>query len=134
MVDPTILRQVHSRHYHTYCNLPRRYRPSSVLFPPSLQHAIMSLQIATELKPRLSHGAGVVVPGDEEFANLASRWREWHAPTVAAIVQVVTESDVQEAVSNTHHSVTLHCNSMVLCSPVLTRSPCSLRLPDSICE
>jgi hypothetical protein len=61
----------------------------------------MSLQIATDLKPRLSHGAGVVVPGDEEFASLVSRWREWHAPTVAAVVQVASESDIQEAVSYT---------------------------------
>lgn len=59
----------------------------------------MSLQIAADLKPRLSPGAGVVLAGDEEFAGLVGRWREYHAPTVAAVVQVTTESDIQQTVS-----------------------------------
>ncbi|CAG9948945.1 unnamed protein product [Clonostachys rosea f. rosea IK726] len=58
----------------------------------------MSLQIAADLKPRLSPGAGVVLADDEEFATLVSRWREYHAPTVAAVVQVTTESDIQQTV------------------------------------
>ncbi|KAK2589605.1 hypothetical protein QQS21_012714 [Conoideocrella luteorostrata] len=58
----------------------------------------MSLQIAAELKPRLSPGVNVVVPGDKEFLGLVSRWREYHAPTVAALVQVATERDIQETV------------------------------------
>lgn len=92
----------------------------------------MSLQIATELRPRLSHGADVVVPGDEEkFTSLVSRWREWHAPTVAAVVQVVTEGDIQQAVSNTpqHEPAILGA----LFSGTDRKSLLS-RLPDSICE
>ena len=59
----------------------------------------MGSHIATELKPRLSPGAAVTLPSDEEFRRLVSRWREWHAPSVAAVVQVATEGDIQEAVS-----------------------------------
>ncbi|KAI0915159.1 FAD-binding domain-containing protein [Ustulina deusta] len=58
----------------------------------------MSLQIAAELRSRLSPSADIFGPSDEEFPGLVSRWREYHAPTVAAVVQVVTESDIQEAV------------------------------------
>ncbi|KAI0503112.1 FAD-binding domain-containing protein [Xylaria bambusicola] len=58
----------------------------------------MTSQIASELKPRLSPTAGIFGPGDEEFTGLISRWREYHAPTVAAVVQVATEGDIQEAV------------------------------------
>ncbi|KAI8634689.1 FAD-binding domain-containing protein [Xylariaceae sp. FL1651] len=58
----------------------------------------MSLQIAAELKRRLSPSADIFGPRDEEFPGLVSRWREYHAPTVAALVQVVTESDIQEAI------------------------------------
>lgn len=59
----------------------------------------MSLSIAQELKARLSPTADVVGPGSEQFANLTSRWREYEAPTVAAVVQVVTEGDIQQSVS-----------------------------------
>ncbi|KAH9905587.1 FAD-binding domain-containing protein [Xylariomycetidae sp. FL2044] len=64
----------------------------------------MSFDIAAELGARLSPGAAVLVPGNDAFASLVSRWREWHAPTVAALVQVATEADVQETIrfSNEH--------------------------------
>ncbi|KAI0397925.1 FAD-binding domain-containing protein [Xylariaceae sp. FL0594] len=58
----------------------------------------MSLSIAQELKLRLSPDAAAFCPQDAQFPSLVSRWREWHAPTVAAIVQVVTERDIQESV------------------------------------
>lgn len=59
----------------------------------------MDARIAAELRPRLSSSAKVVVPADKEFAGLVSRWREYHGPTVAALVQATSESDIQEAVS-----------------------------------
>jgi hypothetical protein len=59
----------------------------------------MSSRVVAELKPRLSSNAAIFGPHDREFPNLVSRWREYHAPTVTALVQVVTESDIQEAVS-----------------------------------
>ena len=55
---------------------------------------------ASDLGPRLSEAAAIVVPGDATFADLTSRWREWHAPEIDAIVQVVTEKDVQETVGS----------------------------------
>ncbi|KAI0556212.1 FAD-binding domain-containing protein [Xylaria curta] len=65
----------------------------------------MSLSIAQELKARLSPTADVVGPGSERFASLTSRWREYHAPTVAAVVQVATEGDIQQSVryANEHN-------------------------------
>ena len=59
----------------------------------------MSRHTAAEIKPRLSLEAAVFAPHDEEFPRLISRWREYHAPNVAALVQVASESDIQEAVS-----------------------------------
>ncbi|RYP52809.1 hypothetical protein DL768_002058 [Monosporascus sp. mg162] len=57
-----------------------------------------TLDISGELGPRLSSGASLVLPGDATFANLTSRWREWHAPEIAAVVQAAVEGDVQVAV------------------------------------
>ncbi|KAI0138889.1 FAD-binding domain-containing protein [Xylariaceae sp. FL1272] len=58
----------------------------------------MSSSIAESLRPKLSAGASVLGPGDEGFAPLVSRWREYHAPSVAVLVQAATESDIQYAV------------------------------------
>ncbi|RYP92061.1 hypothetical protein DL770_001839 [Monosporascus sp. CRB-9-2] len=58
----------------------------------------INLDISGELGPRLSSGASLVLPGDATFANLTSRWREWQAPEIAAVVQAAVEGDVQEAV------------------------------------
>ncbi len=70
----------------------------------------MSLQIAAELRSRLSPSADIFGPSDEEFPGLVSRWREYHAHTVAAVVQVVTESDIQEAVSKyVYLNIARHC-------------------------
>jgi hypothetical protein len=53
----------------------------------------------TGLRPLLSPHAIVALRGDDDFANLTSRWREWHAPNIAAVVEVATEEDVQQVVS-----------------------------------
>ncbi|KAJ8121968.1 hypothetical protein ONZ43_g1715 [Nemania bipapillata] len=50
------------------------------------------------LRPLLSPEATVALRGDDNFASLASRWREWHAPDLAAVVEVATEEDVQQVV------------------------------------
>ncbi|KAI8959246.1 hypothetical protein F5Y11DRAFT_333866 [Daldinia sp. FL1419] len=57
-----------------------------------------AINLKSNLGPRLSSDASIVLPGDEHFASLTSRWREWRAPTIAAVVQVATEDDVQQAV------------------------------------
>ncbi|KAI0854095.1 hypothetical protein F5Y00DRAFT_222271 [Daldinia vernicosa] len=57
-----------------------------------------SINLQADLGPRLSPSASIALPDDANFANLTSRWREWHAPTIAAVVQVATEGDVQQAV------------------------------------
>ncbi|KAI3335133.1 hypothetical protein F4824DRAFT_166970 [Ustulina deusta] len=54
--------------------------------------------VFANLRPLLSSAATLVVHGDSEFANLTSRWREWHAPNIAAVVQVANENDVQQIV------------------------------------
>ncbi|KAI1151267.1 hypothetical protein F4825DRAFT_423542 [Nemania diffusa] len=57
-----------------------------------------NISALTELRPLLSPDATVVLRDDSNFASLTSRWREWHAPEIAAVVEVVTEKDVQEVV------------------------------------
>jgi hypothetical protein len=52
-----------------------------------------------ELSPKLSPQASIVLPEDPSFGDLISRWRDWHAPKVGAVVTAFTESDVQETVS-----------------------------------
>ncbi|CAJ2512976.1 Uu.00g010950.m01.CDS01 [Anthostomella pinea] len=54
--------------------------------------------IQADLGPLLSPEASIVLPCDGEFANLTSRWREWHAPNISVVVQVATADDVQQVV------------------------------------
>ncbi|RGP81257.1 hypothetical protein FLONG3_639 [Fusarium longipes] len=73
---------------------------------PSPQKILSRLRLAflvapkewPELSSKLSLNASVVFPTDPEFGGLVSRWRDWHAPQVGAVVTAFTESDVQEAV------------------------------------
>ncbi|KPM43934.1 hypothetical protein AK830_g2572 [Neonectria ditissima] len=51
-----------------------------------------------ELSARLSPQASIVLPDEPSFGGYVSRWREWHAPEVGVVVNVFTESDVQETV------------------------------------
>ncbi|WXC60631.1 hypothetical protein SNK03_006514 [Fusarium graminearum] len=76
---------------------------------PSLQKILSRLGLASlvvtntwsELSSKLSPNATIVFPDDPEFSGLVSRWRDWHAPQVGAVVTAFTENDVQEAVSTT---------------------------------
>ncbi|KAK7948541.1 FAD-linked oxidoreductase azaL [Apiospora aurea] len=56
------------------------------------------MSISSELGPTLSDEGNIVLTGSTEFPDLASRWREWHAPEIVAVVKAGTEGDVQEAV------------------------------------
>jgi hypothetical protein len=51
-----------------------------------------------ELRPLLSPEASIFTPCSSEFTGLISRWREYLAPSIAAVVQVATEKDVQQVV------------------------------------
>lgn len=56
--------------------------------------------ILHDLSPLLSPQASIVLPGDIAFSNLTSRWREYRAPNISVVVQVATEVDVQQTVSD----------------------------------
>lgn len=58
----------------------------------------MSLKISG-LRSRLSSNARAYSPCDKEYPGLISRWREYEAPTVAGVVEVATEADIQQAVT-----------------------------------
>ncbi|KAF9877024.1 hypothetical protein CkaCkLH20_05290 [Colletotrichum karsti] len=51
-----------------------------------------------ELSQKLSSRASIVFPNDPDFGGSVSRWREWHAPEVGAVVNVFTENDIQETI------------------------------------
>ncbi|KAI0165178.1 hypothetical protein GGR52DRAFT_97996 [Hypoxylon sp. FL1284] len=73
--------------------------PSANVLARQPPHAVAMADhanIAADLGPLLSAQASIVVPGDATFANLTSRWREYHAPSISAVVQVAVEADVQE--------------------------------------
>lgn len=55
--------------------------------------------ITKELGPLLSPGAAIVFPGSPEFLVATDRDNEEYPPTFSVIVEVATESDVQETVS-----------------------------------
>ncbi|KAI1777235.1 hypothetical protein F4818DRAFT_341465 [Hypoxylon cercidicola] len=75
------------------------FSPQKVLTKLGLASLIASnVNLLGDLGPKLSPEASILLPGDAEFANLTSRWREWHAPNIAAVVEVATEADVQQTV------------------------------------
>lgn len=55
--------------------------------------------ITNELGPLLSPSAAIVFPGSAEFLVATDRDNEQNPPTYAVVVEVATESDVQETVS-----------------------------------
>ncbi|KAI1418448.1 hypothetical protein F5Y13DRAFT_149192 [Hypoxylon sp. FL1857] len=57
-----------------------------------------NINIVADLGPLLSPQASIVLPGDAAFANITSRWREYQAPDISAVVQVAAEADVQQTV------------------------------------
>jgi hypothetical protein len=54
----------------------------------------------SDLSQQLSPQASISLKNDAEFTELASRWREWHGPSVQAVVSVYNEKDVEETVSS----------------------------------
>ncbi|KAL7622063.1 hypothetical protein AAE478_007564 [Parahypoxylon ruwenzoriense] len=78
----------------------KSYVPQNALTKLGLASMIATgnISLSTNLAPTLSPGASIVLPGDANFANLTSRWREWHAPNIAAVVRAATEADVQQTV------------------------------------
>ncbi|KAE9579387.1 FAD-linked oxidoreductase [Colletotrichum fructicola] len=52
----------------------------------------------TELAAQLSPQASILLPDEPSFESSISRWREWHAPSVGAVVNVFTESDIQATI------------------------------------
>jgi hypothetical protein len=55
--------------------------------------------ITKELGPLLSPSAAIVFPGSSEFLVATDRDNEQDPPTYSVVVEVATESDVQETVS-----------------------------------
>lgn len=54
--------------------------------------------ITEELGPLLSPNAAIIFPGSAEFLVATDRDNEQNPPTYAVVVEVATESDVQETV------------------------------------
>ncbi|OBS25095.1 hypothetical protein FPOA_05630 [Fusarium poae] len=77
--------------------LNRAPSPQKILHRIGLASLITS-QTWPDLSSKLSPNASIVFSQDPEFGGLVSRWRDWHAPQVGAVVTAFTETDVQEAV------------------------------------
>jgi hypothetical protein len=58
-----------------------------------------SSSITKELGPLLSRKAAIIFPGSAEFLVATDRDNEQDPPTYSVVVEVATESDVQETVS-----------------------------------
>ena len=54
--------------------------------------------IVSELGPKLSPNATIILPKDPDFAAATQRWVEYQAPTFGAVVVVRDEQDVQQTV------------------------------------
>lgn len=54
--------------------------------------------ITTELGPRLSPGARIILPNGPDFANATRRWSPFAEPRFTVVVDVAAEQDVAETV------------------------------------
>lgn len=63
--------------------------------------------IIAELGPFLSSNASIFLPGSRQFANATTRWQMYQDPNITVVVEVATESDVQETVSDSSDSYVL---------------------------
>lgn len=55
--------------------------------------------IITDLGPRLSSGASIILPSDASlFKNLTARYSEYFAPGITAVIKVATEADIPAVV------------------------------------
>lgn len=67
--------------------------PLNYLFPHTLN-------ITADLGPLLSPGASISLPGSSQFESITTRWQmHYPSPNFRAAVQVATDNDVQQTVS-----------------------------------
>lgn len=55
--------------------------------------------ILSELGPKLSPNASIILPKDTNFGAATRRWVEYQAPSFGAVVVVTDEADVRQTVS-----------------------------------
>lgn len=88
----------------------------------SKSHFVSSLTVYTPeyesacpgLKARLSPGATILLPDNPEFANATSRWGDYAKPDITVVVEVATEGDVSETVSNIDDHLQHRCQTIIL--------------------
>jgi hypothetical protein len=54
--------------------------------------------IVQELGAKLSPEAAITLEGDDTFGEKTKRWQAWASPQFSAVVEVRSETDVQETV------------------------------------
>jgi hypothetical protein len=74
-------------------------RSVAIAFSLLIRFSCAYPNITRELGPLLSPGAAIVFPGSAQFLVDTDRDNEEYPPTFSVIVEVATESDVQETVS-----------------------------------
>lgn len=61
--------------------------------------------VVTELGPRLSQNAAILLPGSVQFADATDLWQQYMVPNITVVVDVASESDVQQTVSQVDLSI-----------------------------
>ncbi|KAE8356113.1 hypothetical protein BDV28DRAFT_154853 [Aspergillus coremiiformis] len=54
--------------------------------------------IGSALGRRLSNGASIYFPGNDNFSNATARWSQWGKPNISVVVEVANQWDVAETV------------------------------------
>lgn len=55
--------------------------------------------LASDLGPRLSQNAAILLPGSADSTIATDRWQQYVVPNITVVVEVATESDIQQTVS-----------------------------------
>ncbi len=61
--------------------------------------------VTADLGSRLSQHAAIILPGSSQFASAIEFWQQYMVPHIAVVIEVATESDVQQTVSQLPLSV-----------------------------
>ena len=88
------------RHEQAVLAVTRNAENGTAQLEQIIRHAYM-VSIQTELSRRLSSEATILLPEDDGFAAINTRYTQYRRPTYIAAVKVKHEQDIVETVSDT---------------------------------
>ena len=93
-------------------------------FPRFTSNLFSSVEdsVTADLGSRLSQNAAIFLPGSSKFEKATDLWQQYMVPHIAVVIEVATESDVQQTVSQLPLSVRRRSSTESFEDPVRQQS------------